>query len=57
MLGEVRQCTQKSTGQVRAVKCFRKDKIPEARREAFLSEIGILKALDHPTILKLFEVY
>ena len=55
--GEVRQVTHRVTGQERAVKIFRKDL---NRLEDYFhinSEILILKQLDHPTVIKLFEFF
>lgn len=38
-----------------AIKAISKDKIED--KEMFTSEINILKQLDHPNIVKLYEVY
>lgn len=39
----------------RAIKAIAKDRIED--KESFTNEITILRALDHPNILKLYEVY
>ena len=53
--GVVRKCTHLKTGQVRAVKIIHKDFIAEAA--VVTKEMEILKNLDHPNILKLYEHY
>ena len=55
--GEVLECTQKESGSLRAVKVLRKALMDEDEIRMFLNEIKILKDLDHPNILKLYEVY
>eukprot|EP00331_Platyophrya_macrostoma_P013003 CAMPEP_0176418970 /NCGR_PEP_ID=MMETSP0127-20121128/7781_1 /TAXON_ID=938130 /ORGANISM="Platyophrya macrostoma, Strain WH" /LENGTH=491 /DNA_ID=CAMNT_0017799383 /DNA_START=45 /DNA_END=1520 /DNA_ORIENTATION=+ len=47
--------THKKTGEKRAIKAINKEKVED--KEAFENEISILKSLDHPNILKLFEIY
>lgn len=47
----VMKATQVATGFVRAVKVIK------AQSETFNPEIGIMKALDHPNIVKMFESY
>lgn len=49
------KATTKDTHQVRAVKILRKEKISD--KEKFKAEIEILKKLDHPNVLKLFETF
>ena len=58
--GEVRKCKQAKTNAVRAVKILKKDKIGDADGYAvqrFIHEIEMLKFLDHPNIIKLYEFY
>ena len=55
--GQIRSCTHKTTGQVRAVKCFNKSLIDEDTATALFDELVILKTLDHPNIIKLYEAY
>ena len=56
--GFVRVATHKISGQKRAIKSIEKSKFSEAeRRDMFLNEINILKQMDHPNIVKLFEFY
>jgi len=53
--GEVRIGSLKVMGAVRAVKC-----IPKARMRKSVAckhEIGILKTLDHPNVIKLYELF
>ena len=42
-------------GEKRAVKAISKDRLED--KEAFEHEISILRALDHPNILKLYDIY
>lgn len=55
--GEVRKCVQRTTKVARAVKIIRRDAMSKEEEESFKYEIGILKKLDHPNILKLYEVF
>lgn len=47
--------TEKETGNQRAIKVIKKDKIKNLQR--FQNEILALKTLDHPHIIKLFETF
>jgi calcium-dependent protein kinase len=42
---------------IRAVKLIRKESMTEEEETSFKYEISILKKLDHPNILKLYEVF
>jgi len=53
----VQKCYHKDTKAVRAVKIMRKDKITRSEQVRLRYEIDILKNLDHPNILRLFEVF
>jgi len=53
--GIVYEAVQKVTGERRAVKAMNKDQVED--KEALESELTILKQLDHPNIVKLFEIY
>jgi len=53
--GYVSKATHKDTQAVRAVKCIDKSKVPESER--FESEMEIHGELDHPNIVKLFEIF
>ncbi len=55
--GEVRVCLERSTGIERAVKIITKNKMDKRNLQLFKNEIKILKQLDHPNIVKLFEIY
>lgn len=55
--GEVRKCINRITKAIRAVKLIRKDAMTPEEEQAFQDEIAILSKLDHPNILKLYEVY
>jgi calcium-dependent protein kinase len=53
--GVARKAIDKDTGEVRAVKTIHRDKIRNYQR--FLNEVNALKTLDHPNVVKLFEIY
>ena len=55
--GQVKKATLKSNDQQRAVKIIDKLMLSETNRERMKSEIDILKNLNHPNILNLYEVY
>ena len=55
--GEVRLCTNRETGEKRAVKVLKKDQMDEEETAAMLNEINILKDIDHPNIVKIFEYF
>jgi len=47
--------TEITTGNKRAIKVIERDKIKNFKR--FYNEVNALKTLDHPHIIKLFEIY
>jgi calcium-dependent protein kinase len=57
--GYVNYATHRSSGQVRAIKTVRKASITSdvGARRKFMSEIEILKHMNHPGIVKLYEFY
>ena len=56
-LGEVRTCKSKSINQVRAVKIIKKAKMNAMEQKFFEAELSILRKLDHPNIMKIYEVF
>ncbi|OMJ66312.1 hypothetical protein SteCoe_36876 [Stentor coeruleus] len=57
--GSVRTAVHKLTNQERAIKTVKKDKLTKDMQahSKFFAEIDILRRIDHPNILKLFEFY
>jgi calcium-dependent protein kinase len=53
--GSVTKCTNKSTKAVRACKTIPKSRLKSL--DAFKQEVNIMKATDHPNIIRLFETY
>ena len=53
--GSVTRGTNKSTGVVRAIKTISKSQVKNIER--FRQEISIMKQLDHPNIIRLFETF
>lgn len=56
-LGEVRKCKHKTTDILRAVKIIKKEKMNETEQKFFEGELATLKKLDHPNIIKIYEVF
>ncbi|OMJ74518.1 hypothetical protein SteCoe_26520 [Stentor coeruleus] len=56
--GSVRKITHRVTGEARAVKTIHKKNLKsEEERQTFFNEVSVLRTLDHPNILKLYEFY
>ena len=56
--GSVRKITHRVTSDVRAVKTIHKENLQsEEERQTFFNEISVLRSVDHPNILKLYEFY
>ncbi|GAB9470196.1 hypothetical protein Gpo141_00007448 [Globisporangium polare] len=53
----VKECARKSDGTKFAVKCINKNALNPKDRSNLVQEINILKELDHPNIIKLYDVY
>lgn len=52
---EVKKCETKATRQDRAVKIYRKDPSKPELRANIMKEFDILRTLDHPNVVKIFE--
>lgn len=55
--GVVKKVRDKSNNEIRAMKIVKKGNFSEVEATALISEIDLLKKLDHPNILKIFEFY
>ena len=56
--GSVRKVTHRTLGEIRAVKTIHKKSLKtEEEKQTFFNEVSVLKSLDHPNILKLYEFY
>ena len=55
--GEVRLCTHRESGEKRAVKVLKKVDMEQEEIDAMLNEINILRGVDHPNIVKIFEYF
>lgn len=57
--GSVRTAVHKATGQERAIKTVKKEKVCKdmQARSKFFTEIDVLRQINHPNILQLFEFY
>jgi len=53
----VRLCTHRETKEKRAVKVLKKENMDESEKASMLNEINILRNLDHPNIVKIFEYF
>jgi calcium-dependent protein kinase len=56
-LSEVRLCIHKNSNVKRAVKVLRKSKLNQNERKMLFNEINILKELDHPNIVRMYEFF
>ena len=55
--GEVRICTHRDTKQKRAVKVLKKEIMTSGDQQTMINEISILRKLDHPNIVKIYEYF
>lgn len=55
--GRVQKCTRKITKEVRAVKIIEKNQMNDSEKVRLKYEIDILKNLDNPHIVRLYEVF
>lgn len=55
--GEVLLCKDKLSGAERAIKIIKKTSVSASGNGNLLDEVAVLKQLDHPNIMKLYEVY
>ena len=56
--GSVRKITHRVSGEHRAVKTIHKKNLrSDEERQTFFNEVTVLRALDHPNVLKLYEYY
>mmetsp|Transcript_43344 Transcript_43344/g.41749 ORF Transcript_43344/g.41749 Transcript_43344/m.41749 type:complete len:100 (-) Transcript_43344:1050-1349(-) len=55
--GEVKRVIHKVSGDVRAIKIIKKDEVDQIFLNNLSNEINILTKLDHPNIVKLYEIY
>ena len=55
--GEVRKCYLRETGELRAVKIIKKKALEKSERERLRNEAEVLRQMDHPNIIKLYEIF
>ncbi len=55
--GEVKKLQHKTSGVFRAMKIIKKEECSKEFISSLLNEIDILKTLDHPNIVQIFEFY
>ena len=55
--GEVRMVLDKVTNDIRAMKVIPKESCAGMSSASIMNEIGVLKQLDHPSIIKIYEFY
>ena len=53
----VRRAKNRTTGQHVAIKIYQKQKMSEGEKESMEVEMEVLKQLDHPNIIKLYEIF
>lgn len=54
---EVRRCEHKLTGQIRAVKIYRKEKLTPTELQELIREADVLRQFDHPNIVRIYEMF
>lgn len=55
--GEVRVCMHRENGVMRAFKVLKKATMDDDEKRMFFNEINVLRNLDHPNILKMYEFF
>jgi calcium-dependent protein kinase len=50
-------CVHRDTGATRAVKVLRKSQMDSEEQKMLFNEINILRSLDHPNIVKMYEFF
>jgi len=55
--GKVYQVQHRTTSMIRAMKAIKKKSVLKEEQEKLFSEVSILKDLDHPNIVKLYELF
>ncbi|CDW86127.1 protein kinase domain containing protein [Stylonychia lemnae] len=55
--GQVKKVLHKATGELRAMKIIKKGQVNDEFMSILMNEIEILKQLDHPKIVRIFEFY
>ena len=55
--GQVKLMVHRKTKMERAVKIIKKHKVRPEEKEQMMMEVSILKTLDHPNIIKIFDMY
>lgn len=53
----MRKCYLRETGELRAVKIIKKKALEKSERERLKNEAEVLKRMDHPNIIKLYEIF
>ena len=53
--GTVYKAVHKTTNEIRAIKFIDKANVPKEREHELFSEIKVLKEMDHPSIMRIYE--
>ena len=51
------KATEKKSGEIRAIKALKKVAMNSISKMSFIAEIDLLKKLDHPNIIKLYDLF
>jgi len=55
--GDIRKCIDKNNDTIKTVRIINKHSLKEREENCLKDEISILKKLDHPNVIKVYEIF
>ncbi len=55
--GSVYLCATRDDNKLRAVKIINKNAVNPPALERFMNEVAVMKQMDHPNVLRLYEIF